>query len=211
MSKCQSLNPIDPFRRLGILVSALVFMLGCRDDRRVTTLDPGELNSREVGKPASDIPDPIAEMSQPSVVPIAVSVSVKISGFGSNKGKCCVAAYLTSKEFNKPEFAYRKETLDIEGDSANWNLQLELNQEEMAKYFGSDAGLSLAISAYHDNNGNAKLDKNALGMPTERYGFSRNPKHGFGPPKFAEAVILVSEQELKTSKPFQLEVPIEVN
>ncbi len=45
------------------------------------------------------------------------------------------------------------------------------------------------ITAFHDENGNGKLDANALGLPTELYGFSRDARGVFGPPKFESAVI----------------------
>ena len=47
----------------------------------------------------------------------------------------------------------------------------------------------LAVSAFHDANANTRLDKNSFGIPTERYGFSKNPKRGFGPPKFIETAL----------------------
>ncbi|NIJ23389.1 DUF2141 domain-containing protein [Sphingomonas japonica] len=43
-----------------------------------------------------------------------------------------------------------------------------------------------AISVIHDENGNRKLDT-FVGIPREGFGFSNNPKIGFGPPKFAAA------------------------
>ena len=33
-----------------------------------------------------------------------------------------------------------------------------------------------AISVFHDANANGRMDKNLVGMPTEGYGFSRNPR-----------------------------------
>jgi uncharacterized protein (DUF2141 family) len=47
----------------------------------------------------------------------------------------------------------------------------------------------LAICAYHDKNDNGRLDKNVFGIPTERYGFSNDPKRGFGPPTFEQASV----------------------
>lgn len=47
----------------------------------------------------------------------------------------------------------------------------------------------LALSIYQDANGNGKLDTNAMGMPTEPYGFSNNAFGQFGPPKFEQAVL----------------------
>jgi uncharacterized protein (DUF2141 family) len=211
MRKPQNWNGSHPGLLLVILACASVWMLGCQDAHQSDSAITRESSTSETEKPASESPDVIDSTLQSNTVSTDMLIHVKITGFSSSQGKCCVAAYLTSKGFNKPEFAFRKETLDIEGDSANWQLQLELDSEEMAKYLESGTGISLAISAYHDNNGNAKLDKNALGMPTERYGFSRNPKHGFGPPKFADAMIQVSEKELNSVSPVHLEVPIEVN
>ena len=46
---------------------------------------------------------------------------------------------------------------------------------------------TLAISAYHDENDNKKLDKNLFGIPTEGYCTSRNAKGQLGPPKFDDA------------------------
>jgi uncharacterized protein (DUF2141 family) len=46
-----------------------------------------------------------------------------------------------------------------------------------------------ALSVYHDENGNAKLDTNPVGMPTERYGFTRDAHGRMGPPAFDDAVL----------------------
>ncbi|WP_156460783.1 DUF2141 domain-containing protein [Sphingomonas sp. Leaf339] len=43
-----------------------------------------------------------------------------------------------------------------------------------------------AVAVIHDENGNHRLDTFA-GIPREGFGFSRNPKIGFGPPRFAAA------------------------
>ena len=46
-----------------------------------------------------------------------------------------------------------------------------------------------ALSAYHDANGNDKLDRNLVGMPTEAYGFSRDAVGHFGPASFDDAAV----------------------
>jgi len=43
-----------------------------------------------------------------------------------------------------------------------------------------------ALRLMHDENGNGKLDKNVVGMPTEGYGFSNNPRV-MRPARFDEA------------------------
>ena len=44
-----------------------------------------------------------------------------------------------------------------------------------------------AISLFHDQNGNGKLDSNWMKIPKEPYGFSQNAAATFGPPKFEKA------------------------
>jgi uncharacterized protein (DUF2141 family) len=44
-----------------------------------------------------------------------------------------------------------------------------------------------AVAAYVDNNKNGRQDKNFLGVPQEKYGFSNDARGTFGPPSFAEA------------------------
>lgn len=52
-----------------------------------------------------------------------------------------------------------------------------------------------AIAAYQDMNGNNRLDKNALGIPSEPYAFSNNPSVKWSPPSFGEACVVVNQAE----------------
>ena len=55
----------------------------------------------------------------------------------------------------------------------------------------------IAIAAYHDENANATLDTNFLGLPAEGYGFSNGAQAGmFGPPAFEAAVVTVASAPL---------------
>lgn len=44
-----------------------------------------------------------------------------------------------------------------------------------------------AISVLHDANSNGVMDANAIGIPTEAYGFSNDASGTFGPASFADA------------------------
>lgn len=57
---------------------------------------------------------------------------------------------------------------------------------------------SYAVSVIHDENGNRKLDKNFMGIPTEGVGFSRNPHMTFGPPSFEKARFELSAEATQT-------------
>ncbi len=50
-----------------------------------------------------------------------------------------------------------------------------------------------AIAVFQDLNHNGKPDQNFFGKPKEPIGFSRNLRPKFGPPKFKNAAISVSE------------------
>lgn len=49
-----------------------------------------------------------------------------------------------------------------------------------------------AVSVFHDENMNQRLDKNFMGIPKEGYGASNNPKKKMGPPSFEEAKFQLS-------------------
>lgn len=55
-------------------------------------------------------------------------------------------------------------------------------------FHGLPAG-RYAIKSFADENHNAKLDTNILGLPTERYGFSNNAMGRMGPPTFDAAAV----------------------
>jgi uncharacterized protein (DUF2141 family) len=53
-------------------------------------------------------------------------------------------------------------------------------------FHGLPAG-RYAVATFHDGNGNGKLDRNNLGVPTEGYGFSNDAQGSAGRPKFGQA------------------------
>jgi uncharacterized protein (DUF2141 family) len=56
-----------------------------------------------------------------------------------------------------------------------------------------------AFSVIHDVNANNKLDSNAIGIPTEPYGFSNDAAGTFGPPKYEDARVKVGKGATKFS------------
>jgi uncharacterized protein (DUF2141 family) len=47
------------------------------------------------------------------------------------------------------------------------------------------------VAAIHDENRNAKLDRNLIGIPKEGFGFANNPHVGLSSPPFQSAVVHV--------------------
>ncbi|RYF31358.1 MAG: DUF2141 domain-containing protein [Comamonadaceae bacterium] len=56
-----------------------------------------------------------------------------------------------------------------------------------------------ALRTFADENDNAKLDANMLGIPTERYGFSNDAKGNMGPPGFDAVAMPVQGTDLATA------------
>lgn len=76
---------------------------------------------------------------------------------------------------------------------------LEATQETVTHSFtGLEPG-EYALSAFQDDNGNGKLDTNALGIPTELLGMSRQAKGRMGPPVFDDAKFSISGKPEKIS------------
>ncbi len=49
-----------------------------------------------------------------------------------------------------------------------------------------------AVAVYHDENDNHKFDRNWIGLPTEGFGFSKDPTLFLAPPSFDEAAFEVN-------------------
>lgn len=55
------------------------------------------------------------------------------------------------------------------------------------------------FSLFHDANGNGKMDRNLVGIPTEDYAFSNNALGNMGPPSFAQAKFAIPAAGAATS------------
>ena len=59
-----------------------------------------------------------------------------------------------------------------------------------------------AISVYQDRNENGKLDTGLFGIPKEPFGFSNDPKLGFGPPKYKDSAFMLEAPE------YSIQIPV---
>lgn len=50
-----------------------------------------------------------------------------------------------------------------------------------------------AVQAFHDENDNAELDRNVIGMPSEGVAFSQNTPILVGPPRFSDAAVEIGQ------------------
>jgi uncharacterized protein (DUF2141 family) len=141
----------------------------------------------------SQEPPPSQAVGASDRKPNPQTLIVEVHGLQNQSGRCRLALYQNAKGFNQPKSAWAKQTLDLpEQGPVIWRVELEDTPESQTLL---DSPTRWAVSAHHDQNNNDQLDKNAFGIPTEPYGFSNNPKRGFGPPKFDEACFSIGSGE----------------
>ena len=71
--------------------------------------------------------------------------------------------------------------------------KVEEDQDEITISIENVASGKYAITVFHDENGNNKMDTGAYGVPTEKIGFSNNVKIEMGTPVFKDCMFLVEE------------------
>lgn len=110
----------------------------------------------------------------------AADLTVVVSGITKAEGQVMVALFNEAAGFPRGKVLNGQMTPAKPG-------QVELVFKDLAPG-------TYAVSAYQDLNSNQRLDANMVGMPTEPYGFSRDAKGQFGPPKFDDAAIKVGAE-----------------
>ena len=103
----------------------------------------------------------------------AANLTVTVKDVRNANGSVLIAVYDLSG-FGKPELAKAKQKAGANAGEVKFVFQ------------GLPAG-KYAVAAFHDENGNGKLDRNSLGVPTEGYGFSNDAQGTTGPPNFNQA------------------------
>ena len=111
------------------------------------------------------------------------NIEVIITGFKNSSGKAGITLFSNGKGFPmKGELAVKKVFADVEQSSCT----VVLRDIPYGTY---------AVSVFHDENSNGKLDTNMLGMPKEGVGASNNAKGRFGPPKYKDASFVLDSNE----------------
>jgi uncharacterized protein (DUF2141 family) len=115
----------------------------------------------------------------------AATLDVHVIGLRSTKGM--VRICLTAAPQNFP---------NCDKDPAERRLSVAADQAGDIHFDGVTGG-PYAVSLFHDQNGNGRLDT-FLGVPTEGFGFSNNPMVHFGPPGFVQARIVIAGPTVTT-------------
>ena len=108
------------------------------------------------------------------------NLTVEIDGLKNKQGQVCASIFAKSQGFpNDRDRVIQRQCTKIN------DIPVKLTFENLP------AG-SYAVAVMHDSNEDLKLNRNSLGMPTEGFGFSKNPEVRTSAPKFSEAAIVLA-------------------
>jgi uncharacterized protein (DUF2141 family) len=108
---------------------------------------------------------------------------VEVEGLKDDRGKVHASLHASEDGFpTKPEKALRQVDAPITGGRAR------------VVFEGIPPG-GYAVAAYHDENGDGKLDTGFLGIPTEGLASSNDARGFMGPPSFEKARVEVAPGE----------------
>ena len=110
----------------------------------------------------------------------AAELTVEIKGIASDKGDVYVAIYDKTEKWMKTALS------DAKASAKKGSVTVTFKELPEGDY---------AISLYHDENGNGKMDRNVIGMPTEPYAFSNDAAGNYGPASFEQAKFKVDGEK----------------
>ena len=106
-------------------------------------------------------------------------LTIEVDGIKNQSGKICATLFSESKGFPSDS----KQALQSEC--------IEVKETPQKLIFKNLKPGTYAVALIHDANGDGILNSNSFRMPTEGFGFSKNPLVLTGPPKFNDAAVKV--------------------
>ncbi len=112
-------------------------------------------------------------------------IKVEISNIKKEVGVIYIGIYNIAETFPKADVVFEKE---IKAQSSTVNYT-----------FTNIPVGNYAVAVYHDEDEDGKIDRYFFGMPSEHYGFSRNPSV-FGLPDYKLCSFKLEEKKIVTIK-----------
>ena len=117
--------------------------------------------------------------------PGTATLVVEVTGLKDDQGSVQVALHASEDGFpTRPEKAIRQASVPISGGRAR-------------VVFEGLAPGGYAVAAYHDENGDGRLDTGFLGIPSEGLAASNDARGFMGPPSFEKARVEVAPGETR--------------
>lgn len=116
----------------------------------------------------------------------AADLTVEVGNVAKSSGRVLVALFNRAEGFPRKDYWRGESLVPVPGT--------------MKVVFRNIPEGIYAVTAYHDVDGNKKLNTNGLGIPVEPLAFSNNAAPAIdGPPKFSAASFKVSGASMKVS------------
>lgn len=112
----------------------------------------------------------------------AKEVTLKITETKNKPGRILIAVFNDPKEFPDKR-AFLNKIIPVNIEASGYEVKLDLPEG------------NYALSVFLDENNNNVLDKNFLGIPKERFGFSNNPPISTGAPGFYDCEVEVKNEK----------------
>jgi uncharacterized protein (DUF2141 family) len=123
----------------------------------------------------------------------AGELRITVEGIRSTQGTVLIGLYDSPRTFLRAVKAADRASFLIDPDRFGAvALRANTALKSAVVFTNLEPGRYAAV-AFHDENGNGKLDKNFLGSPTEPYGFSNKAQGLLGPPSFADAAVALGD------------------
>ena len=110
-------------------------------------------------------------------------IKVEVSKIDNNEGVIYIGIYNKPETFPKTDVVLDKKVKAKEG-----TIEYIFKNVSVGNY---------AVAIYHDEDENNKINRYFFGMPSEDYGFSRNPSV-FGLPKYADCNFELKKNKIVT-------------
>lgn len=134
-----------------------------------------EFRTAEV-RPAPAMPEPVVDGAANAA---SQELTLNVTGLKEKPSSVYVAVFESEAGFPRSESSNR--TKVVSTTEGQVRLALDLPRD-----------IPVAIAVFQDIDGDGKLSKNSIGIPTEPYGFSNNARGILGPPSFSDAALRVS-------------------
>ncbi|EAZ89686.1 DUF2141 domain-containing protein [Crocosphaera chwakensis] len=122
----------------------------------------------------------ILSASVPANAKFNSNLTVEIDGVSDRQGQICFSLFKSSRGF--PD----------SGNDAVDKRCVKITETPPKITFNDLPPNTYAVAVFWDNNSDGELNRNFLGVPTEKFGFSSNPVIRTGPPKFSDSAILIT-------------------
>ncbi|KPP81144.1 MAG: hypothetical protein HLUCCA04_09140 [Oceanicaulis sp. HLUCCA04] len=114
------------------------------------------------------------------------TIRFELTGFDGQAGQVSIALYADAESW-LGDGAVASRSVPVDGASVTVTFE------------GLPPGQYAAV-AYHDVNANGDLDTGAMGIPSERLGYSAGARGRFGPARFDAAIINLSAGETRAER-----------